>query len=172
MPIHLHDLDVVAQTAGVSSALIVPCNLCPAVTVAVNHKQPFMKLFRSWLKSAPFEEYIKDLQSRLSQKGVKSKVFKSPLYHQWFLCMWTGGRRKKLERQAKSHDAVIVLGCDTASETVRDAVESTGARVIEGMRVAGLMNAKLSIGLPANITFKDCKIIPISEQRKNVEMGV
>jgi hypothetical protein len=63
-----------------------------------------------------------------------------------------------------SYDAVIVLGCDTANETVRDAVEPTGARVIEGMQVAGLMNAKLSFQLPANISFKDCRIIPISQE--------
>ena len=144
--------------------------MCPAVTVAVNQNQPFMKLFRSVLKSAPFEQYIKDLQTRLSEAGVKSKVFRSPIYHQWFLCMWTKGRRKKLEKHAKQHDAVIVLGCDTANETVRDAVKSTGARVIEGMQVAGLMNAKLSIQLPGNVAFKDCKIIPISERPKNLEM--
>ena len=130
-----------------------------------------MNLFRSWLKSAPFERYIKDLRSRLHEKGVTTKVFKSPIYHQWFLCMWTGGRRKKLERQARHHEALIVLGCDTANETVRDAVKSTGARVIEGMHVAGLINAKLSIQLPGKIAFKDCKIIPISEQRKNSEEG-
>lgn len=164
MPIHLHDLDVVSQAAGVNSALIVPCNLCPAVTVAVNQKQPFMKLFRSVLKSAPFERYIKDLQSRLSDSGVTTKVFKSNIYHQWFLCMWTDRRRRKLQKQAKQYDAVIVLGCDTANETVRDAVEPTGARVIEGMQVAGLMNAKLSFQLPANISFKDCRIIPISQE--------
>lgn len=164
MPIHLHDLDVVSQAAGVESALIVPCNLCPAVTVAVNQKQPFMKLFRSVLKSAPFERYIKDLQSRLSDSGVTTKVFKSNIYHQWFLCMWTDRRRRKLQKQAKQYDAVIVLGCDTANETVRDAVEPTGARVIEGMQVAGLMNAKLSFQLPANISFKDCRIIPISQE--------
>ena len=170
MPIHLRDLDVVSRTAGVSSALIVPCNLCPAVTVAVNQQQPFMKLFRSWLKSAPFEGYIKDLQSRLSEKGVKTKVFKNPIYHQWFLCMWTNRRRKKLEKQAQGHDAVIVLGCDTANETVRDAVKPTGATVIEGMQVAGLMNAKLSFRWPGYVRFNDCKIIPISQQKK-VEMS-
>ena len=86
--------------------------------------------------------------------------------------MWTVRRRKKLEKHAKQHDAVVVLGCDTANETVRDAVKSTGAKVIEGMQVAGLMNAKLSIQLPGNVAFKDCKIIPISEQRENVEMRV
>ncbi len=82
MPIHLHDLEVVSQAAGVGSALIVPCNMCPAVTVAVNQKQPFMRLFRSWLTSAPFEKYIKDLQCRLREKGIKADVFKSNLYHQ------------------------------------------------------------------------------------------
>lgn len=172
MPIHLKDLDVVSQTDGVSSALIVPCNLCPAVTVAVNQQQPFMKLFRSLLRSAPFEQYIKDLQSRLSEKGVATKVFRSPIYHQWFLCMWTGGRRKKLQKEARKHEAVIVLGCDTANETVRDAVRPTGARVIEGMQVAGLMNAKLSIQLSGDIAFKECKIVPISGQRNNRETRV
>jgi hypothetical protein len=170
MPIHLRDLDVVSQTAGVSSALIVPCNLCPAVTVAVNQEKPFMKLFKSWLKSAPFEQYIQDLQTRLSEKGVTTKVFRNPIYHQWFLCMWTSRRRKKLQKQAKEHDAVIVLGCDTANEAVRDAVRSTGARVIEGMQVAGLMNAKLSFQLPGIVAFKDCRIIPISQQPKTGEM--
>ena len=172
MPIHLHDLDVVSQAAGVSSALIVPCNMCPAVTVAINHKQPFMKLFRSWLKTAPFEQYIEDLQSRLTEKGVTTKVFKSPIYHQWFVCMWTSGRRRKLRKAAEKYDAVISLGCDTANETVRDAVKPTGARVIEGMEVAGLMNAKMSLSAKGDISFKDCTIIPLSQSKKSQQESV
>jgi len=166
MPIHLHDLDVVSQTAGVSSALIVPCNMCPAVTVAVNQKQPFMRLFRSWIKSAPFERYIKDLQSRLNENGVTTKVFRSPIYHQWFVCMWTSARRRKLQKAAENYDAVVSLGCDTANATVREAVKATGAKVIEGMEVAGLMNAKMSLGVTGEISFKDCRIIPISQQKR------
>ena len=91
-------------------------------------------------------------------------MFKNPLYHQWFMCMWTERRRRKLQRKAKHYDAVIVLGCDTANETVREAVGSTGVRVIEGMEVAGLMNARLSFRLPGNVGFDDCRIIPISQQ--------
>ena len=34
MPIHFNDLDVVSEVSGLSSALIVPCYMCPAVTVA------------------------------------------------------------------------------------------------------------------------------------------
>ncbi len=59
MPIHLNDLDVVSEVAGLSSALIVSCNMCPAVTVAVREGKPFIQLFRSFLKSASFKQYIR-----------------------------------------------------------------------------------------------------------------
>ena len=163
MPIHFSDTDVVSEVAGVTSALIVPCNMCPAVTVAVRENKPFMQLFRSFLKSAPFEQYLKALQSRLIENGVNSKVFKSILYHQWFLCMWTSGKRKKLQKYALHYDAVIVLGCESATETVRDAVKSIDCKVIEGMKVAGIMNAKLTFNLPSNVSFEDCKVVPISQ---------
>ena len=98
---------------AIRSYYVVPCNMCPAITVAVKEKQPFMQFFRSFLKSAPFERHIRALQSRLREKGVITKVFKSNLYHQWFLCMWTSGRRKKLQEYAKQYEAVIVLGCNS-----------------------------------------------------------
>jgi hypothetical protein len=167
MPIHFEDLDVLPEVSGLNSTLIVPCNMCPAVTVAVREEKPFIQFFRHFLKSAPFEQYIRALQSRLRDKGVKTKVFKSSLLHQWFLCMWTPGRRKKLQRYAQGYEAVIVLGCDSATETVRDVVKSTGSKVVEGMEVAGIMNAKLSFHFPGNVSFEDCKIVPISKQNKD-----
>jgi len=166
MPIHFNDLDVVSEVEGLSSALIVPCNMCPAVTVAVRDEKPFMQFFRSFLKSVPFEKHIAALQSRLREKGVNTSVFRSNLYHQWFLCMWTLGRRKKLRKYAMQYEAVVVLGCDSATETVRDAVKSTDCKVIEGMEVAGIMNAQLKFHLPCNVSFDDCKIVPISRQKK------
>lgn len=164
MPIYLRDLDVIPEVAGLSSALIVPCNMCPAVTVAVKERKPFIQLFKSFLKSAPFEEHIRALQSRLKEEGVNTKVFKSTLYHHWFLCMWTAGRRRKLQKYATKFDAVIVLGCDSAVATVGDLIKSTDCKVIPGMQVAGIMNAKPSFRLPCNISFEDPKIIPISQQ--------
>jgi hypothetical protein len=166
MPIHFNDLDVVSEVTGLDSVLIVPCNMCPAVTVAVREEKPFIQFFRSFLKSVPFEQYMGTLQSRLREKGVNTKVFKSYIPHQWFLCMWTSGRRKKLEKYVKQYEAVIVLGCDSATETVRDSVKSTDCKVIEGMEVAGIMNAKLRFHLPCNVSFEDCKITPISQQKK------
>ena len=164
MPIHFEDLDVASEVAGIGSALIVPCNLCPAVTVAVREKRPFLRFFRNPLKSAPFEEYLEALRSRLREKGVSTEVFRSTLYHQWFMCMWTGRRRQKLEKQAKNYDAVIVLGCDSATETVREVVPA-GVKVIEGMKVAGIMNARLGLRLPGNLVFDDCTVVPITQQR-------
>ena len=66
MPIHLDDLDVESEVAGLTSALIVPCNMCPAATVAVRDGKPFMQFFRSFLKSPPFEGYIKALKFHLA----------------------------------------------------------------------------------------------------------
>lgn len=164
MPIHFEDLDVVSEVSGLSSALIIPCYMCPAVTVAVREKKPFIKLFRNFLKSAPFEQYLEALQFRMKEKGVHSKVFKSIPSHQWFMCMWTSGKRKKLQKCAEEYDAVIVLGCESATATVRDVVKSNGCKVIEGMKVNGIMNAHIRFHLPGNISFDNCKTIPISQQ--------
>jgi len=171
MPIHFNDLDVVSEVAGLNSALIVPCYMCPAVTVAVRDKRPFLQFFRNFLKSKPFEQYIKALQSRLREKGVDTKVFKSYLPHQWFLCMWTSRRCRKLQKYAKQYEAVIVLGCQSATVTVRGSVDSTGCKVFEGMAVEGIMNAKLRFHLPCNVSFQDCKTVPISQQKKEEDMS-
>lgn len=166
MPIHFNDLDVVSEVTGVNSALIVPCQMCPAVTVAVREQKPFIQFFKSFFKSAPFEQYMKDLQSKLKKRGVDTKVFWSYLPHHWFLCMWTSRQRKKLKAYAQQYEAVIVLGCDSATETVRDLVNLNDCKVIEGMAVTGIMNAKLRFHLPCDISFDDCKIVPISQKNK------
>ena len=166
MPIHFNDLDVVSEVAGLSSALIVPCNMCPAVTVAEREEKPFIEFFKSFLKSAPFEKYLRAMQSRLRENGVSTKVFKSYIPHQWFMCMWTSGKRRKLQKYVKKYDAVIVLGCESATETVHEVVNSNDCKVIEGMETAGIMNAQLRFHLPGNVSFENCKIVPISQKKK------
>ena len=162
MPIHFSDRDIASEVEGVTLALIVARIMCPVARVAMREEEPFMRIFRSPFKSAPFERYIEAMQSRLMDNGVRTEVFRSRLYHQWFLCMWTARRRKKLVKHASRHDAVIVLGCDSATETVREAAEAFGCRMIEGMKVSGIMNAQLSFHLPGNVTFDSCRIVPIS----------
>lgn len=163
MPIHFHDVDLTPEISGLKSALIVPCIMCPAVTVAIREQKPLMRFLRSPFKSAPFEQHLEALQARLLELGVKNEVFKSRLYQNWFLCMWSAGRRRKLLESAKNHDAVIVLGCDSATETIRDAVESTGCKVIEAMEVGGLTNARLKFGFPDKVSFDSVKIVPMPE---------
>ena len=107
------------------------------------------------------------MQSQLAEKGVRTDVFKSRLYHHWFQCMWTGGRRESLRKRAKGHDAVIVLGCDSATETVREAAEASGCKVIEGMKVTGIMNAQLSFRLPGDIGFDSCRVVPILSHQQD-----
>lgn len=160
MPLHFEDLDVVSAAKDSKSALIVPCNMCPAATVADRENKPFLRLFKDFLKSAPFEKYISTLQDRLLEQGVRSKVFKSHLPHQWFLCMWTAARQKKLQKHARRYDTVVVLGCESATRTVRDSIGSTNCKLIEGMETTGIMNTKLSMRFPCDICFKDSKVIP------------
>jgi hypothetical protein len=162
MPIHLDDLELACEVTGIKSALIVPCYMCPAVSVAVREEKPFLQFFKSSLTSAPFAQYIGKLQSRLKEKGVNTRVFKSLLYHHWFLCMWASARRKKLRKCAEQHEAVIVLGCGSATQTVRDSVRLTGCKVIEGMQVTGIMNAKLRFHLPGSVSFEECKTTPLA----------
>jgi hypothetical protein len=166
MPIHFHDLDVVSEVLGLKSALIVPCNMCPAVTVAVREEKPFLQVFKNFLKCAPFEQYIINMQSRLKEIGLNTKVFKSNIPHQWFMCMWTSGQRNKLQEYAKQFEALIVLGCDSATETARDTVKTINCKVIEGVKVAGIMNAQLKFHFPCDVSFENCKIVPISKKAK------
>lgn len=169
MPIHFDDLDVVSQAEGLSSALIVPCYMCPAVTVAVRENEPFIRLFRNFLRSAPYDRYIKTLQSKLKERGVEIVVFKSIPSHEWFMCMWSSGKRNKLRQCAEQYDAVIVLGCDSATETVRDAVKSLDCKVIQGMEVTGIMNAEIRFRFPGDILFEECRTVPISKEKSKDE---
>ena len=167
MPLHLRDLDVLSEVSGTSAVLIVPCNMCPAVTVALREEKPFIRLFRNFLKSAPYEQHIKELQSQLREEGIRTKVFKSNFPHQWFLCMWTSGRRQRLEKYAKGYDAVIVLGCDSATETVKESIKSANCKVVQGMEVVGFTNAKLKFNLPCNVSFEDGNVIPMTEPNED-----
>lgn len=165
MPLHFNDLDVVSEATGLRSALIVACNMCPAITVAVREEKPFLRLFRHFLKSAPFERYVANLRSRLVAKGIGTDVFKSPIPHQWFMCMWTAGRCRKLREHAKRYDGIVVLGCESATQTVRDSVDSAECRIIEGMELTGIMNAKLKIAPPGDVCFGDCRVVPVSRTK-------
>lgn len=120
------------------SALIVPCRLCPAASLAVRTKTAYVNLLRSFLRTPSNEGYVRALKSRLELQGIKTVVFDSKLPQHFVMCMWPSGRRKELASRAVGHEAMIVLGCDAAVETARSC--AGGSRVVPGMAVEGIMN--------------------------------
>lgn len=164
MPIHLDDLEVISKVEGIKTASIVACNMCAGASISMRENKPFIQLFKSFLKSPPLERYLKRLESQLAEKGVKTLRFKSGIIQQFFLCLWTSRQRNKLHEFAKRCDAVIVLGCDSAFETVRDSVKEGACVVIKGMEVAGVMNTKTKFHFPCDISFEASKTIPICDR--------
>lgn len=154
MPFHFNELDVAAKVSGCDSVLLVPCRFCPAASSAVKHGRPYIEIFRRFLKTEPYEQLIRKIQSDLISQGVNTSVFKSKLLHQFVLCMWTSARRKKLRERAKGHDAVVVLGCEGATQTVRDALNSTECRVVQGMETEGLMSIIPRFRFPGTLSLE------------------
>jgi hypothetical protein len=154
MPFLLKDRDVESDIAGVNSALILPCRFCPAASLAVREKKPYIDLFRTFLRTAAYESHIKERKSQLEQVRIRTGVFDSKLPHHFIVCMWTAKRRQQLRQRALEYDAVLVLGCDAAVETARDCMQATSCKVIPGMEVDGIMNVMPSIQWPGKIALE------------------
>ena len=151
MPLYLKDRDISSDLAGIRSVLIVPCRFCPAATLAVRERKPFIELFRKFLRTSSYEAYIQELKSRIEHEGIRTRVFDSKLPQHFVVCMWTSGRRKNLARQAVGYDALLVLGCEAAVETARYCAKSHDCHVIPGMEAEGIMNVMPTLKFPCNI---------------------
>ena len=151
MPFYLKPRDILSDMATIRSALLVPCRFCPAASFAIRDNEPYLKPLSSFLRTPSYEAHIHALQSRLESRGISTDVFDSKLLHHFVMCMWTAAQRRTLSRRATGYDAVIVLGCDAAVETVRSSVASVGCRVVPGMEVEGVMNVMPSVRFPLDI---------------------
>lgn len=161
MPLYLNDVDVTSELEGSRSVLIVPCRMCPATSLAVRTKRPFFEFFKTFLRSPPLEEHIATVQARLEQRGLKTSVYRP---RQFLACAWTAGERKRLLKGAQQHDAALVLGYDSATESVRNALQSTGCKVVQGMAIEGIVNVKFRFHLPGTVALEDCKIVSMPQQ--------
>jgi hypothetical protein len=56
------------------------------------------------------------------------------------------------------------MGCNSATVTVSEAVESLGCKVVEGMEATGIMNSKLSVRWPGEIRFEGSKTVPLVQE--------
>ena len=154
MPFTFKFDDDISNLEQYKSALIVPCRFCPAASSAVKNNKPYFEYIRRFLKTDSYEKYIDSLKSNLEKRGIKTKVFRSRLLHQFVLCMWTIRRRKKLLKHAIDYEAIIVLGCEAANQTVLDAVKTTSCNVVQGLKSEGVMSIRPRFHLPCNLSLE------------------
>ena len=164
MPVYLKDINDFKQLEVFKSVLMVPCRFCPAASMAVTTNRPYFEFLRRFLKTAPYEELIDTIKSNLEKKGVKTDVFRSKRLHQFVVCMWTSRRRKKLSDLARNYEAIVVLGCEAALDTVYDSVKSSSCKVFQGMRTEGIMGIRPRFELPCNVSLELINITPLVHQ--------
>lgn len=154
MPLHMTPLDVSGDLEDAGSVLIVSCPVCPPVSLAIQRNSPFIDFFKSGIKTRAFEDYIEEIREPLEQRGVRTGVFSTyaPLPT---MCLWTRGQRKRLRKRAEDFDAVIVLGCDSATQTVQQALEGLECRILPGMKMTGITNATVRFELPLTLHLEE-----------------
>jgi hypothetical protein len=161
MPFTFEFYSEISNLEQYNSTLIVPCRFCPAASSAVKNNKPYFEFLRRFLKTDSYEKYIESLKSTLTKRGIKTDVFRSRLIHQFVLCMWTIRRRKRLLEKAKNYEALIVLGCEAATQTVRDSVRSTSCDVIQGLKSEGIMSMRPRFHFPCNLSLELQSISPV-----------
>jgi hypothetical protein len=166
MPFYFKTKEDLSEYEHLKSVLIIPCRFCPAASSAVRNNEPYIKFFRNFMKTDPYEKYIKDLKSKFEKIGIRTGIFESKLIHQFVLCMWTSKRRKKLLEHAKEYEALIVLGCEAAVRTIQDSVKSSSCKVFKGLETEGIMSIKPTLRLPGNISLELESLTPLSLQEE------
>ena len=152
MPIYLEPRDVTTDLKGFNSVLIVSCPVCPPMSMAMQTKKPFIDFFKHGIKTEAFEDYIKSIQVPLEQHGVHIDVFTtrapSPL-----VCLWTEGQRSRLLKRAKGHDAILVVGCNSAIHVVKDILKDTDCQIFPAMQMKAIANATTKFQFPIKVKF-------------------
>jgi len=169
MPVYLKDIHDFQQLEQFKSVLIVPCRFCPAASLALRNNEPYFKFFRHMLKTAAYERYIERMKSELNKKGIKADVFRSRAPHQFVVCMWTRKRRNQLMRRAKKYDALVVLGCEAAVQTILDSADTASFKVVQGMRTEGIMSILPRFQWPDSITLQLNSVTPLLHQQQGSE---
>ena len=150
MPLNLAPRDVADELTDASSVLIVYCPVGPPVSLAMLREAPLMDLLTGGFRTGAFEDHIAEIRDDLRQRGVRTGVFftYAPIPT---MCLWSRGQRARLRKRAEGYDAALVLGCDSATHTARQVLAETTCRVIQGMDIVGISNARLEYEFPAKI---------------------
>ena len=169
MPVYLKEITDFSRLEGLESVLIVPCRFCPAASLAISRNAPYFQFLTRFLTTASYEQYLEEVKAGIEEMGIKADIFRSHLIHQFVICMWTSGRRKKLAHTAERYDALVVMGCETAVQTVHDSVKHTSCKVYKGMRSEGIMSIRPMFHLPCSISLELSAVIPFAYKPKDPE---
>ena len=130
-------------------------------------KGPYFQPLTNLLKTPSYEHYLDTVQAKLEKRGIRSDVFKSHLLHQFVVCMWTARRRKHLRKVARNYEAILVMGCEAALDTVQDSIDASFSRVFQGMRTEGIMSIKPLLHPPCDISLELNRVTPLLHDGKN-----
>jgi hypothetical protein len=160
MPFYVKEVDVVDEVARHDSVLVVVCRFCPAASLATRTGRTYLSPLRRGLDTPVFEEYVDDLVDRLEARGVRAEVVRGNVRN-FAVCMWTAARKERLRKLAAERDAVLVLGCRGALETVGKMVESTGCRIYHGMEDEAVLSVTPKVSFPLRITLEPFSMTPV-----------
>jgi hypothetical protein len=164
MPINLEPRDISADLSGISSVLIVYCPVCPQVSLAMQRNSPWIEFFKYGLKTSALEEHIRDIRDSFEKSGVRTGVFtmRLPLPT---MCLWTKGQRNRLLNHTKNYEAVAVLGCDSATYTVQQALKDTDCRVVQAMQMIGITNATVKYRFPMTLELQEKTRVQVKPEK-------
>lgn len=169
MPEYLKEPDNFEKLTQFEKVLLIPCRFCPAASFAISKNEPYFNFFRCLRQTAAYERSIETMKAELEKKGILADVFKSRLLHQFVVCMWTSRRRTMLRKQAKRYDALVVLGCEAAVQTIIDSLDDVSIPVIQGMRTQGIMSVLPRFQWPGRITLQINSITPLLHSNEGSE---
>ena len=115
--------------------------------------EPFIEFFKHGFKTGAFEDHIRSIRDSLSQRGVKTGVFSmhtpTPM-----MCLWTTRQRERLLKRARDYEAVLILACDSGTESATDALRDTDCHIIQALDMDGVINATTTIRFPMTIVME------------------
>ena len=71
MPVYLNTINDFSELEAFKSVLIVPCRFCPAASMAVRSNTPYFEFLKNFLTTESYEQYLREIQSGLTDKGKK-----------------------------------------------------------------------------------------------------
>ena len=116
----------------------------------MQQSSPFIEFFKRGLKTGALEDYIQSIREPLEQRGVRTGAYSIHLPTP-MMCLWTEWQRNRFLKRTRDYEAVLVLGCNSATYTAQDVLKNTDCKVIQGMQMIGTTNATLKFRFPLTL---------------------